>query len=120
MLEYAARDKRTDIILSVTPYFLEEWQNMRERLRPLAEDSAANPKQEKTEADLQIIREYFPVLEQSMKNLDIDTADEIMQHFEKFQYPKEVSPLMEELSLSVTNLDAEQSAQIIRKLEKLF
>lgn len=52
-----------------------------------------------------------------MQGMDIDTADEIMRHLDSFQYPKPIRALMEELGLSVTNLDASQTSEIIRKLE---
>lgn len=118
MLEYAARDGRTDILFSVTPYFLEEWRRMKDRLRPLADAPENRTDTQKPDADLKIIQEYFPMLEQAMQNMDIDTADEIMRHLETFQYPESIRALMEELSLSVTNLDASQTSEIIGKLEK--
>ena len=118
MLEYAARDGRTDILFSVTPYFLEEWKRMKNRLRPLAEKPSDSEKPEKPHADLHMIQEYFSILEQAMQRMDIDTADEIIRHFETFQYPEPVLALMEQLDLSVTNLDAEQTKTVIRTLEK--
>lgn len=117
MLEYAARDGRTDILFSVTPYFLEEWRRMKDRLRPLADAPEEHADAQKPDADLKIIQEYFPMLEQAMQGMDIDTADEIMRHLDSFQYPKPIRALMEELGLSVTNLDASQTSEIIRKLE---
>lgn len=118
MLEYAARDGRTNILFSVTPYFLEEWKRMKNRLRPLAEKPSDSEKPEKPHADLHMIQEYFSILEQAMQRMDIDTADEIIRHFETFQYPEPVLALMEQLDLSVTNLDAEQTKTVIRTLEK--
>lgn len=117
MLEYAARDGRTDILFSVTPYFLEEWRRMKERLRPLADAPEDCTDTQKPDADLKIIQEYFPMLEQAMQGMDIDTADEIMRHLDSFQYPRPVLVLMEQLGSSVTNLDAQQTSGIIRKLE---
>lgn len=120
MLEYAARDGRTDILFSVTPYFLEEWQHMKERLRPIADDTAGQADSQKPQADLKIIQEYFPLLEQAMRSMDIDTADEIMRYLETFQYPEPVLALIEQLGLSVTNLDAEQTTKTIESLKKIM
>lgn len=120
MLEYAARDGRTDILFSVTPFFLEEWHKMKEQLHSLTKKSSDDNKQDKPKADHQMIQPYFPMLEQAMQNLDIDTADGIIQYFEKFQYDETIDPLMEQLSLSVTNLDAEQTSKIIKQLEDIF
>ncbi len=119
MLEYAAGNERTDVLLAITPYFLEEWQHMKERLCPLAEEPAEKTDMEKPSANLQIIKEYFSMLEQAMQNMDIDTADEIMQHLEKFQYPASVSPLIEQLGISVANLNVEQTTEVIQKLKNI-
>ena len=120
MLEYAARDGRTDIIFSVTPYFLEEWKHMKERLRPLADEPTGQTDSQKPQADLKIIQEYFPMLEQAMQSMDIDTADEIMRYLETFQYPEPVHALIGQLGLSVTNLDAEQTTKTIEDLKKVI
>ena len=120
MLEYAARDGRTDILFSVTPYFLEEWQHMKERLCPLADDTTRQTDSQKPQADLKIIQEYFPLLEQAMRNLNIDTADEIMRYLETFQYSEPVLALIEQLGLSVTNLDAKQTTKTIESLKKII
>ena len=120
MLEYAARDGRTDILFSVTPYFLEEWQHMKERLCPLADDTTRQTDPQKPQADLKIIQEYFPLLEQAMRNLNIDTADEIMRYLETFQYSEPVLALIEQLGLSVTNLDAKQTTKTIESLKKII
>lgn len=117
MLEYAARNGRTDILFSVTPYFLEEWKHMKARLRPIAEEPEGHADSRKPQADLKIIQEYFPMLEQAMQGLDIDIADEIMRHLETFQYPEPVLALIRQLSLAVTNLDAAQTTKIIEALK---
>lgn len=117
MLEYAARDGRTDILFSVTPYFLEEWKHMKSRLRPLADEPANHADSQNPQADLKIIQEYFPMLDQAMQNMDIDTADEIMRHLETFQYPEPVLALIRQLSLAITNLDAGQTSELIKNLK---
>ena len=120
MLEYAARDGRTDILFSVTPYFLEEWQHMKERLCSLVDETVGQTDSSKPQADLKIIQEYFPMLEQAMQSMNVDTADEIMRYLEGFQYPEPVLALIGQLGLSVTNLDAEQTTKTIEFLKKIF
>lgn len=118
MLEYAARDGRTDVLFSVTPYFLEEWKHMKARLRPLADEPASHADAQKPQADLKIIQEYFSMLDLAMQGMDIDTADEIIRHLETFQYPEPVLTLIKQLSLAVTNLDAGQTTELIDNLKK--
>lgn len=120
MLEYAARDGRTDIIFSISPFFLEEWQHMKERLRPLVDEPTGQTDSQKPQADLKIIQEYFPMLEQAMQSMNVDTADEIMRYLETFQYPEPVHALIGQLGLSVTNLDAERTTKTIEDLKKVI
>ena len=93
---------------------------MKERLCPLADDTTRQTDSQKPQADLKIIQEYFPLLEQAMRNLNIDTADEIMRYLETFQYSEPVLALIEQLGLSVTNLDAKQTTKTIESFKKII
>lgn len=115
MLEYAARDQNPETIEKVTPPFLKEWQKMHELLSPFAEDNAMG---QKGAADFRIVAECLPRLNDAMGILDIDTADAIIAQLEEYQYPEPLVPVMEQLSLAVTNLSEEQAAEQIQIIEK--
>lgn len=117
MLEYAAREEKTDIIESVTPVFLQEWEHMKEILKPMEE--RAEPEEEKKEADVKLTKELLHLLRNAMKDMDVDTADEIIRHLKRFAYPQRIqTEIMEHLCLAVTNLDEEQTAEWTRKFEE--
>lgn len=117
MLEYAARDCKADVIEKMAPAFLEEWRNMKEILKPCVERRGEDGG-EKIKADYEMTREYLRLLRDAMEDMDVDTADEIMEQIKRFQYPDSVMPVMEKLGLAVENLDVGQVANLTRELEK--
>ena len=60
MLEYAARDRKTDVIEKIAPVFIQEWRSMKGILQPLAETENANEKKE--EPDYELIKELLHLL----------------------------------------------------------
>lgn len=114
MLEYAARDERKDVIINVTPVFLEQWRSCKELLKVCVEEE--KEKIEKEEADLKMFREFLNLLESAMEDMEIDTADEIMAQIGKFKYPAKLLPLIEKLGGAVTNIDSEQVTECAEKL----
>jgi len=117
MLEYAAKDKKAKTLLAVTPIFLNEWQRMRETLRSYVEDAAKEEDADKPFADLNVLRESLRRIVDSMKDMDIDTADETIVQIKKFQYPEALVPAIEKLSLAVANIDVEQAQKWSEELE---
>lgn len=115
MLEYAARDQNSETIEKVTPPFLEEWQKMHDLLSPYAEAKAGG---QKGPADFQVVAECLPPLNDAMGTLDIDTADAIITRLEEYQYPEPLMPVMEQLSLAVTNLDQGKAAEQIQIMQQ--
>ena len=120
MLENAAREGKTDVINNVTLPFLEEWRSMKERLKPYIKEETPDTEPSAKEADYKMTKEYLHLLGTAMETMDIDTADEIIKQLKKVSYPEPVRPVMEQLSLAVNNLDAEQTMQQIQELETIF
>lgn len=117
MLEYAARDQKKERIIQLTPAFLEEWQVMKQQLAPLLKTAAPQENGQKPEADPQMTAEYLRLLQEAMEDMDIDTADEIIQQIKRFHYPDRVLSNIEKLELAVANLDAEQTGVEIEKMK---
>lgn len=114
MLEYAARDEKVDVIENVTPLFLQDWRKMREILQPVA--GGENSDEKKEVADYGLIRELLNMLQNAMEEMDVDTADNIMEELKRFSYPESIeTEVMEKLSLAVTNLDEEQTKVWVNK-----
>ena len=115
MLEYAARDERRDVIINVTPAFLEQWRSYKELLKVCIEEERSET--EKAEADFKMLGEFLNLLESAMEDMDIDTADEIIKQIIKFQYPEQILVNIEKLAVAVTNIDSEQVTECVEKLK---
>ncbi len=108
VLEYAARDGKIDVIENITPVFLQEWQNMKEILKPLAETVESD--EEGAEPDYELTKELLHLLRSAIEEMDVDTADEIMKQLKRFVYPEVImTEVMENLCRAVINLDEEQT-----------
>lgn len=117
MLEYAARDGKLDVIGQITPVFLREWQDMKEILRPVAEQEELVGKKE--EPDAAFTRDLLRLLKKAIDEMDVDTADEIIQQLRQFAYPEKImTEVMENLSLAAFNMDGEQAALWIDRFEQ--
>lgn len=115
LLEDAAKNENVDIILTVTPTFLKDWQNMIEELAPLCqeENTADIPI---TEENRQNVKDALTELGKAMADMDVDTADEIIARLKQYLFPDSLSALIKKLELAVANLDDEQTADIIKEI----
>lgn len=117
MLEYAARDGKTNVIKNVTPVFLQEWGNMKEILTPMI--GTENSHDEREEPDYALTKKLLRLLRSAMEDMDVDAADEIIRQLKRFAYPEYImTEIMEKLCLAVTNLDEEQTAVWTSKFEQ--
>lgn len=120
MLEYAARDGETEVIQAVTPLFLNEWKKMKVILGTYASHAGENEEADKIQADWSEVRRYMQEVVDAMKDMDIDTADEGMGQMKKYQYPEQMSPIVEKLSLAVTDIDVMQAEKWGGELAKMI
>lgn len=115
-LEYAARDAHVEKIDHLTPVFLAEWRKMWEKLKIMF------PQDENVEAkldmDIMQLREYFKLLQSSMEDMDIDTADEIVRQIQRYRYTEEQDIIIDGLAAAVRNIDVDQTVVLIERLEK--
>lgn len=118
MLEYAAKDGEIEVILAVTPVFLVEWKKMKGILSACVEAGAEEEETDKPMADLSVIPGQLQQIGDAMQDMDIDRADEVAAQMKKFRYPKQLAAYIEKLCDAVANIDTEQAAQWIEKLEQ--
>lgn len=118
MLEYAARDGRTDVIQNIAPVFLREWRNMKDILKPVTEKE--DSKEEGEEPDAALTKEFLRLLENAMEEMDVDTADEIMHQLKRYAYREEAAEAVENLALAVMDLDQERTAEWSNRLLTLL
>lgn len=117
VLEYAARDGKISQIQNITPSFLEEWRKLGEILKPIVQGN--NQEEAKRKPDSGLIREFLQLLKLAMEEMDVDTADEIIEQLKQFEYLEdEMKETVEELCLAVANLDEEQTAALSERLEQ--
>lgn len=115
LLEDASKNNNTDIIQTVTPTFLEDWQNMIEALKPLCpEEGTANIPV--TDENREALKDSLAELDNAMADMDVDTADEIIAKLKQYLFPDPLSGLIEKLELAVANLDDGQTSDIIKEI----
>ena len=112
MLEYAARDKKLDIVKSVTPTFLEEWRHYKELLKEVLPEE-----EEKVAPDYPKIREYLGQLDNALQEMDLGQMDEIMEQILVYQYPDSLQGMISDLQVSITNIDVESASKIIATIQ---
>ncbi len=114
LLEFAARDEKTDVIIKVHAIFIFEWNAFCERL------TSAFPEYTKTDVDkrqlLELkpdeIRELLGKLIFAVEDVDVDTADEIMEKLSAYRYRTDCALAVEQLRDAVETIDEEA----VRKL----
>ncbi|MCH5264663.1 MAG: response regulator [Lachnospiraceae bacterium] len=115
LLEDAAKNENTELIMAVTPAFLNDWRHTVEALKPLCqtEGAASTPI---TEENSQTVKEALTTLDSAMADLDIDTADEIMEKLKQYIFPEPLPGLIEKLDMAVANLDGTQTAELVKEI----
>lgn len=109
ILEYAARDGKTDTLLLMTDIFLGEWRSYRQKLQGVfGIDTKA-----KTEVtDTSIIQAFIEMVRISMQEMDIDQADQTVKQLLAYKYPSEIEPNIRKLADAVTNLDPDETERL--------
>ncbi|MBQ3583985.1 MAG: response regulator [Lachnospiraceae bacterium] len=115
VLEYAAKDGKMETIQNMTPIFLKEWRDYKEKLRV-----CTNEPETKEAADMVVVSAYLELLKNAMEDMDIDVADETMNQLRLYQYPEHIEKYMEKLSAAVANLDSEQADALIESIRNVF
>ena len=115
MLESAAIHDNIEEILSVSPYFFEEWTKLKSAvLEGLPEQNIQKVEKPSDE----VLSELFHQLETSMKAYDIKNADSIMEKLKSYEWTEEEGELIRELGTAVANLDAEKAVLLCEQLKK--
>lgn len=117
ILEYAARDNELLRIQAITPAFLQEWRRMKEILMPVVKEEGQE--EAKKELDDAFIAELLAMLVQAIEEMDVDTADAIIEQLKQFDYPEdEMTETVESLCLAVTNLEEDKTAELAEQLKQ--
>lgn len=109
ILEYAAKDGNTDVIIAMTPAFLTEWRSYHEKLQGVFGIEADG---RKDVTDPSVILALVEMVRYSMQEMDIDQADELMTQLRSYKYSQETEQNIRKLADAVTNLDSEEAGRI--------
>ncbi|MGN0325349.1 MAG: ATP-binding protein [Lachnospiraceae bacterium] len=115
ILEYAARDRKLDQIISLTPDFIAEWRSYHDKL------SICMKKTPKIPVDnYNTILSYLDALAPAMEDMDLDTLDETMDQLNRYSYPEELEALMEQLDTAIANLEDASLNQLLTDIRAMI
>ncbi len=109
ILEFAAKDGKINVIMSVTAIFLEEWRSYRQKLQGVFGLGTAARKEV---TDFSVVQALVEMVRISMQQMEIDQADKLMLQLQEYEYPDEMEQNVRKLSEAVTNLDAEEADRL--------
>ena len=112
-LEYAARDGKTPVIAAMHDIFCDSWKSYEQKLQGVFHIGEAQKLQM---ADASMVRAKLEMLKVSMMELDIDTADPIVDELLSYEYLPEIEALMKELKIAVTALEDDRAVELAEQL----
>lgn len=104
MLEYAARANNKELILTVTPYFVQTWRQYKNLLTVLWGNEVVV---KKNIVDTSDVVDYLHQLVETTSNFDVKGADAALEHLQMYAYSPEMADLLNKISGAVNNLDAD-------------
>lgn len=109
MLEYAARDDKIEVITAITAPFLAEWRSYSQKLHGIF---GIGTMKKKKVTDYSVIKALVEMARISMREMDVDQADQIMNQLQAYEYPPEITSYIRNLADAVTNLDLEETDRL--------
>ena len=116
LLEDFSKKLIIEPIKALTDIFLEEWLSYEERLSvfKVNEGNMENGKKFCASAILELLSS----LDAAMKDMDVDTADEIIKQIQCYEIPDNLNELVNQLASAVINLDIQMEHEIVKKLSE--
>lgn len=119
LLEHSAINEDLETIQSVTQVFINEWINLKTKLKgALLEIGAIKESADelKQRGSLESIIGEMSNLMSAILDMDIDRLDEIMYRINEYSYEGELKGIIQALSDAVKNLDETKTQQIIMQI----
>ena len=114
-IEYAARKEKVQVIIDITPFFLEYWQSLYESLKSYFGEIQA-PVTQKEAINQEKLDHLLHQLITSMEHYDIKSADSILAQIEGYDFGERLSTKFDALRTAVANLDAEMVKTICNEV----
>lgn len=111
LLEIAAGEENISRICTLHPILLEEIENHRVRIATIF------TKEDKIDiTNVDEVISYFDMLKINLENGDYNTADFVCGEIKKYNYPKNIAPMVEKTMEQVMNLQAEEAICSIQRI----
>lgn len=105
MLEFAARDGERELVIEVTPHFVEKLRGFKQKLKPVVVGEDQSDKTEIT--DKTVVIEYLEQLISTSMDFDVYGADTALENLRGYAFPADLDELLERIAGAVVNLDAD-------------
>ena len=120
VLEYAARDERVDDIKSVHPVFVRVCKEYGEQISEALGFEDESVAADKEIEDMDAYKAKLDELKEAMEDLDVDTADAIVDGLLQYKYTEQQAELVKSIKAAVTSLDEEEAVGLIDELSGLL
>lgn len=115
LLEFAARDKKIDVIYALHPVFIYEWDSYRDKIKGafgigLEEDIEKKP------GDIATCYKFAQIILKSLHDMDIDTADKAVKKLKEYTYGEEADVMLANIEAAVTDIDETSAKEEFQKM----
>ncbi len=115
LLEFAARDKKIDVIYALHPVFIYEWDSYRDKIKGAfrigLEDDI-----EKKPGDIATCYKFAQIILKSLHDMDIDTADKAVKKLKEYTYGEEADVMLANIEAAVTDIDEVSAKEEFQKM----
>ena len=115
LLEFAARDKKIDVIYALHPVFIYEWDSYRDKIKG-AFDIGLEEDIEKKPGDIALCYKFAQIILKSLHDMDIDTADKAVKKLKEYTYSEEADIFISNIEAAVTNIDEVSAKEEFQKM----
>lgn len=115
LLEQCANEQKAEVIQCVHPIFMQKWNEMGEHLKPHIQEIAGN-----VSPDYQALPGLLGLLAEAMEEMDVDTADRIMEQIKQYRFSEEMAQIVTNLSEAVVHLEPERVQAEVKRWQKLL
>ena len=117
-LEEAAENENADFIGSVHPVFTKSWMAMGEQLE---KDYLYSVKTKGTlDPEYEIILHYLALLEKAVEELDVESADTLLEMIRSYWYPEELAGYISRLNAAVAGLNAADTGKYVSEIRGII
>lgn len=115
LLEQCANEQKAEVIQCIHPIFMQKWNEMGEHLKPHIQEIAGN-----VSPDYQALPGLLGLLAEAMEEMDVDTADRIMEQIKQYRFTEEMAQIVTNLSEAVVHLEPERVQAEVKRWQKLL